>query len=120
MHSPECTVYVPEIADYEVRRELLRARKFRGLQRLDKVKSDFEYLIITTELMLRAAQLWADARNAGVPTADRHALDGDVILCAQANILIDAGIDVVIASDNAVHLSRFAPAARWQDIQFAP
>ena len=32
------TVLVPEIADYEVRRELLRANKTSGLNRLDLLK----------------------------------------------------------------------------------
>jgi hypothetical protein len=31
-------VLVPEIADYEVRRELLRANKVRGIARLDALK----------------------------------------------------------------------------------
>ena len=36
-------VIVPEIADYEVRRELLRANKVRGLSRLDALAQRFEY-----------------------------------------------------------------------------
>jgi predicted nucleic acid-binding protein len=54
-------VLVPEIADYEVRRELLRLEKRRGLERLDEVKAALGYLPLTTPIMLRAAQLWAGA-----------------------------------------------------------
>jgi predicted nucleic acid-binding protein len=107
-------VIVPEIADYEVRRELLRAKKERGLARLDAIASRLEYLPLTTAAMRQAAVFWAQARQQGQPTADEKALDGDVILAAQA-ITIGVG-DVVIATTNVGHLSRFAPAALWPDI----
>src|SRR4051794_21834614 len=68
-------IVVPEIADYEVRRELLRAAKVAGIARLDALKATAHYLPLTTEAMLKAAELWAHARQAGAPTADRHALD---------------------------------------------
>ena len=107
-------VIVPEIADYEVRRELLRANKERGLARLDALASQLEYLSITTAAMRQAALFWAQARQQGQATADDKALDGDVILAAQA---ITVGVaDVVIATTNVGHLSRFAPAALWPDI----
>lgn len=41
-------VVVPEIADYEVRRELLRARRSAGIDRLDALIAEVEYLAITT------------------------------------------------------------------------
>lgn len=107
-------VIVPEIADYEVRRELLRARKERGLARLDALASRLEYLPLTTAAMRQAAVFWAQARQQGQPTADEKALDGDVILAAQAMTIGVA--DVVIATTNVGHLSRFAPAALWPDI----
>jgi len=77
-------VILPEIVDYEIRRELLRANKLSGLRRLDQLKSEILYLPITTEIMLKAAELWAKARQQGKPTADNQALDGDVILASQA------------------------------------
>src|SRR5437764_7740728 len=77
-------VLVPEIADYEVRRELLRANKVQGLARLDLIKNSIGYLPITILVMLKAAELWAQARRSGIPTADQQALDCDVILAAQA------------------------------------
>jgi hypothetical protein len=49
------TVLVPEIGDYEVRRELLRAGKTKGVERLDELKARLGYLAITTETMLLAA-----------------------------------------------------------------
>ena len=107
-------VIVPEIADYEVRRELLRANKVSGLARLDALARLIEYLPLTTVAMRQAAVFWAQARQQGQPTADDKALDGDVILAAQA---VTLGVpDVVIATTNVGHLSRFAPAALWPDI----
>lgn len=110
-------VAIPEIADYEVRRELLRANRLRGIAHLDRAKTTMEYVPITTDAMLQAADLWAHARQHGYPTAPDLALDGDVILAAQALILARQGDPVVIATTNVGHLVRFAPAQRWQDIQ---
>ncbi len=116
LHEQGHVIVVPEIADYEVRRELLRADKVNGIQRLDLIKTTFAYLPITTAVMLRAAQFWAQARKMGRPTSDNAALDADVILAAQAASLIDEGSDALIATSNPRHLSMFTPAAEWKSI----
>jgi len=109
---------LPEIADYEVRRELLRANKLAGIRRLNECKLGWlEYLPITTPVILKAAELWATSRQAGMPTADPKELDGDVILAAQALLLRGGGEEVVIATTNVGHLSRFVDAREWPDIQ---
>ena len=87
-----------------------------GVKRLDRIKETFAYLPLTTAAMLKAAQFWAQARKAGRPTADSAALDADVILAAQASILIGEGSEVVVATSNRRHLSLFIPAAQWQSI----
>ena len=109
---------VPEIADYEVRRELLRADKQAGLNRLDELCIGLGYLPLTTAAMRAAASLWAEARNAGTPTAHDAALDGDVILAAQARNAPAAASDepVVVATTNAAHLSRYVDARKWSDV----
>jgi predicted nucleic acid-binding protein len=107
---------VPEIADYEVRRELLRAGKVAGVRRLDQLKTMLPYLPMTTAVMLKAAELWAEARRTGQPTADPKALDGDVILAAQAILASESGVEVVIATTNVGHLVRFVAAKDWQGI----
>ena len=107
-------VMLPEIADYEVRRELIREGKTAGIRRLDELKSQIPYRPLTTEVMLLAAQLWADARKRGKPTADSHALDGDVILAAQVILEVNAGNEVVIATTNVGHLSQFVDAREWR------
>jgi hypothetical protein len=106
---------VPEVADYEVRRELLRAGKKLGMARLDELCIGFLYAPLTTRIMRTAAGLWADARNAGLPTANDSALDGDVILAAQALALADDRA-VVVATTNARHLERYVDARLWRDI----
>ena len=108
------TVIVPEIADYEVRRELIRARKHSGLKHLDALIETLDYLAITTPAMRVAAALWARARQQGRPLAADAALDGDVILAAQAATTSLAG--VVVATTNVKHLSLFVEAKLWQDI----
>jgi predicted nucleic acid-binding protein len=109
-------VLVPEIADYEVRRELLRAGKRKGIDRLDRWKTSGAYIPLTTETMLQAAEFWATARQQGQPTAMDAALDGDVILAAQAVLLARQGADVVVATSNVRHISRFTNARQWEDI----
>jgi len=110
-------VFVPEIADYEVRRELIRAGKQRSVQQLDQLKTVLAYVPITTEMILKAAELWAIVRQQGQPTADPMSLDGDVILAAQAiTIAQQIQQEVIIATTNVGHLSRFTIAQHWQTI----
>lgn len=63
----------------------------------------------------RLGRLWAKARQQGQPTAGDKALDGDVILAGQAMTL--KASDVLIATTNVGHLSRFVPAEIWQNIK---
>ncbi len=91
---------MPEIADYEVRRELLRADKTNGLARLDALKGMLVYAPITTPVMLKAAEFWAAARRAGRQSAGDAALDADMILAAQAADLRRSGDDAIIATTN--------------------
>ncbi len=110
-------IIIPEIADYEVRRELLRAGKTASVARLDELKSTLEYLPLTTEMMLRAAAFWAQARQQGQATADPKALDGDVILAAQATIAGSAAASYVVATTNLDHLAQFTNAQLWDQIR---
>ncbi len=110
------SVVLPEIIDYEVRRELLRVNRVNSIRRLDLLKSEIIYLPITTEVMLKAAQMWAQVRQQGKPTADNKALDGDVILAAQAILIGSDEHRSIVATSNPKHLSLFVDARDWQDI----
>src|ERR1039458_1356063 len=109
-------VILPEIADYEVRRELLRAGKDRGLGRLDALKGMLGYAPITTPVMLKAAEFWAVARKMGRQSADDASLDADMILAGQASALARDGDEAVIATTNVRHLALFASARIWRAI----
>ena len=109
-------LYIPEVIDYELRRELLRAGKTKGVAKLDSLKIPFRYLPITTAAMLRAADLWAMARQTGIPTGDPKKLDIDVILSAQALTLSIPASDIIVATSNVAHLSRFVAADQWSNI----
>ena len=107
-------IVIPEIADYEVRRELLRANRVAGLDRLDRLCSRLAYEPLTTAAMKKAAQFWATARQKGVPTAPDTDLDADMILCGLVATMPTSGL--VIATTNARHLSRFCNAQDWRTI----
>ena len=109
-------VYLPEITGYEVRRELTRLGNAASLARLDLLSSTAIYLPLTTAAMRLASDLWARARNGGWATADPHALDGDVILAAQALALTPTPPGLVVATGNVAHLSRYLPAQDWTTI----
>jgi predicted nucleic acid-binding protein len=109
------TCGISEIAAYEVRRELLRVKKTDGLQRLEFLKT-IGYYPITTKIMDKAAELWAQARNTGRPASDNSGLDAEMILAAQAACLAVEGWEVIIATTNPKHLDNFADARLWSDV----
>ncbi len=88
--------------------------RMKGIVRLDLASQATEYLPITTPAMRRAAELWALARQRGQPTASDNTIDADMILATQARTL--GTPDVVIATTNIGHLSRFVPAELWQNV----
>lgn len=110
---------VPAIADYEIRRELERAGKTKGLAALDawnKAAPD-RYLALTDSALRLGSKLWAQARKSGTATADPKALDGDVLIAAQA---LDMGLpatDYIIATVNVGHLAIFVPADLWSNMK---
>jgi predicted nucleic acid-binding protein len=104
-------IIIPEIADYEVRRNLMLEELSQSVDRLNQLQLVLTYMPLTTQIMLEAAELWAEARKHGLPTADPKELDGDVILAAQAK---QAG--AIVATENIGHLSRFVEAKSWRDI----
>ena len=111
-------VLIPEIVDYEVRRDLVRVGASAGLRRLDAHLGRFTLLPLERPALLRAAELWAHVRKAGLPSADPHALDADAILAGQALTAAGPGDIIIVATTNARHLGRFPgiDARPWKTI----
>ena len=107
------TVLLPEAVDYEVRREYLRRGARRALQHLDAIAGEAIYLPLTTPVWRRAAALWAQARNQGHITAPPGDLNIDILLAAQAQLLLTPDQPVIIATTNVRHLAPFADARLW-------
>ena len=115
------TILVPEIADYETRRELVRVGLTDSVRRLDTfISAPGRYIPLTTPAMREAARLWAAVRNANLTTAAPAALDGDAILAGQVReYCLLQGIalaDVVVATVNVRHIARFLQAEEWRKI----
>lgn len=108
---------LPEIVDYEHRRKMLHIGSAGSVRYLDELKENIAYAPLNTQVMLRAARLWAKARGRGLPTASERALNIDVILTAQALDFTEDGEQVIVATTNPRHLSRFVDARYLQDIE---
>ena len=111
--SAGATVYLSEVADFEVRRELLRLIKAgklpaSRLDRLDFLQTMFTYLPASTAAWRKAAEFWADARSKGLPTASPDALDADAIVAGQA-----AEMQATVVTGNAAHIGRWVPVKIW-------
>lgn len=83
-----CLFFVPEIADYELRREFVRQGNAAAVTRLDVFNAAVpdRYLPLTTPAVRLAADLWARVRNQGKTTAPPEALDADALIAAQAGL----------------------------------
>ena len=102
---------ISEVADYELRRELIRIRATRSLARLDELSRELRYVPVTTATWRSAANLWAWLRRTGKATASEHGLDGDVLIAAQA---IAEGAAVV--TTNLRHFEPLVRAVQWDEL----
>lgn len=106
--AAEADTIVPALADYELRRELIRGDKTEGIERLEDLIDALGYLPVDPSDLFYAA------------------LDGDSILAAQAlsakRVYADeeieqaGGVSVLIATTNPKHLERFVSARLWSEI----
>ncbi|ABW25453.1 hypothetical protein AM1_0396 [Acaryochloris marina MBIC11017] len=119
-------IAIPEIAYYEVRRELIRLDRPKSVQRLDEFcqldgSLNLAYIPISTEIMRKASQLWAWARQTGQQTASNEALDADVILAATSIVIAqENSLPSMVVTKNVRHIARYTPAEDWEDISLNP
>ena len=106
LNNQEIQLLIPEIVDYELRRQLLLNNRIKSIKRLDNLIKD-RLIFINRETILKACELWAWIRQQGLPTADKENIDGDVILSAQAILQKEMYDEVIIITENVKHLSRF-------------
>lgn len=109
---------VPAIADYEVRRERERRGAAASLAELDFFVNDMEgrYLVLTDGALKRAAKLWGELRQRGLPTADAKSLDCDLMLAAQVLDLQLPLQTFVLVTPNVPHLSHVIACDLWKNI----
>jgi predicted nucleic acid-binding protein len=111
-------IITPAISYYEVLRELEQRQAASQITRLKAFcLQPHRFLPLTTAHLETAARLWGQARRTGQPTADSHALDADVLLAAQALSLGFSASNLIVATTNPTHLSRYVAAEVWTDIQ---
>jgi predicted nucleic acid-binding protein len=110
------------ICDYEVRRGLrlssLQGGSTAGLNKLTLLTEAIEFIPVTLEIAELSAELWAASKQQGKSTASSTSLDADLIICASYQVWKSRypGREIVIATTNVKHLSRFANALEWSEI----
>ncbi|HAC63136.1 MAG TPA: hypothetical protein DCF68_06245 [Cyanothece sp. UBA12306] len=65
-----------------------------------------------------SAELWAENRRLGLPTAELNNTDADVIIGATCQLIQEEypGQRLIVATTNVKHLSRFIEAKQWTEI----
>jgi predicted nucleic acid-binding protein len=108
--APELLVSV--LADYELRRALLRRGAHASLAQLDSVVRSASYVPVTAEVGRRAADI-----SAGLsPELRRRVSDVDILIAAQAQI----ENAILVTSDRALHDVPGVVAKDWTEIETNP
>lgn len=68
--SRSALVVTSAICNYEVKRELIRRKKIQEINNLNQLKALIDFLPVNESTLELAAELWAEARNKGLPTSE--------------------------------------------------
>lgn len=113
-----------ELCFYELKRGLILAKKRgdsgQGLEKLKDLRQLIDVLEIDEQTADLAAEIWSLSRLQGSPTASDTSLDIDIIISAHWQLLKQQfeGRYIVIATTNVKHLSLFAEAQEWNNINY--
>jgi len=115
MVENEIVLRIPEIIDYEIRRELIlqdlkgnsEARK--SLSKLNRYRQTNRLIPLEPSITFTdACELWANLRFNSQPTADIKNIDVDVILVTQALSIKKDFDEIIIVTGNLSDLRRFS------------
>ena len=98
------------LLDTAVLGEVCHPRKYADV-RLDELTRELTYVPMATSTWRAAAKVWATLRRGGMVTAAPNALDGDVLIAAQA---LAEGATVV--TPNVRHFEAIVAALAWRDV----
>lgn len=104
--APEILVSV--LADYELRRVLMKQQGVESLAHLDALEQSLRFVPLTVEASRRAAGMRRESGVAGSPSLS----DGDLLMAAQAEI---EGA-ILVTNDKAIHQIPGLTVRDWSEI----
>lgn len=112
-------VIIPDICDYEVRRELIRIGS-SSVKELNSLRELLDCYEVTFEVLAEAAELWAESRKISQPNKLEENIDVDCIIAACCHVLErdNPGQAVILATKNIKDFQRTTNCAHWQDIRY--
>lgn len=103
----EVILYLPEIIDYELRRNLELEGFSKSINLLDQFRQRHQILWLESDDFLKAAELWSWCRKEGYATTENKGIDIDVILVSQALSQLRNFYKVIILTADIGDLSIF-------------
>lgn len=116
------TILTSQVCKYEVKRSLLLNQKrnlqLAGINKLTELENLIDFISITEEDIEIACKLWVKSIIQGIQVAPEKDINFDIMICTQWERLKkeNPGREIIIATDNLRHLTRFAQAQSWQNL----
>jgi predicted nucleic acid-binding protein len=113
-----------ELCFYEVKRSLILALKKggtdRGIKKLEELRLFVDVLAVDQQISDLSAEIWAETKLKGIPTANQENIDIEIIIAAHWQALKQEfpGRYIIVSTTNIKHLDLLTDAREWQDINF--